>query len=101
MSRPPTLAEVARRVSAGAVFGPTLSEFLDEFYMHPERRAAMIADEPIRLGHLKEDPQRGTRPDPLRGARPRWVRITLLVGVVAQACFQFVRGLGNGRPLTG
>jgi hypothetical protein len=46
MNRPDTLAEVARRVSAGAAFGPTLREFLDEFYMNPERRAAMIADEP-------------------------------------------------------
>jgi hypothetical protein len=49
MNRPNTLAEVARRVSAGAAFGPTLSEFLDEFYMNPERRAAMITDEPPRL----------------------------------------------------
>ena len=46
MNRPDTLAEVARRINAGAAFGPTLSEFLDEFYQHPERRASMIADEP-------------------------------------------------------
>src|SRR5258708_1665578 len=35
MKRPNTLAEVAARVNAGAAFGPTLSEFLDEFYEHP------------------------------------------------------------------
>jgi hypothetical protein len=54
MKRPATLAEVAQRISAGAAFGPTLSEFLDEFYLHPERRAAMIADEPIRLADSRE-----------------------------------------------
>ena len=46
MNRPDTLAEVARRINAAAAFGPTLSEFLDEFYQHPEGRASMIADEP-------------------------------------------------------
>ena len=46
MKRPATLAEAARKVSDGASFGPTLSEFLDEFYKNPERRQAMIADEP-------------------------------------------------------
>lgn len=54
MNRPDTLAEVARRVSCGADFDPTLSEFLDEFYMNPERRAAMIADEPLRLADPRE-----------------------------------------------
>jgi hypothetical protein len=54
MNRPATLAEVARRISAGAAFGPTLSEFLDEFYQNPPRRAAMIADEPIRLANTRE-----------------------------------------------
>jgi hypothetical protein len=54
MNRPNTLAEVARRVSAGADFGPTLSEFLDEFYMNPTRRAAMIADEPPRLQDARD-----------------------------------------------
>jgi hypothetical protein len=54
MHRPDTLAEVARRISAGAAFGPTLSEFLDEFYQNPERRAAMIADEPQRLGDARK-----------------------------------------------
>ena len=54
MNRPDTLAEVARRINAGAAFGPTLREFLDEFYLHPERRAAVIADEPARLGDVRE-----------------------------------------------
>lgn len=53
MNRPDTLAEVARRTSTGAAFGPTLSEFLDEFYQHPERRAAMIAEEPARLADIR------------------------------------------------
>jgi len=57
MMRPNTLAEVARRVSAGAPFGPTLSEFLDEFYLHPEQRAAMIAAEP---SHLADERQHAT-----------------------------------------
>jgi hypothetical protein len=54
MNRPNTLAEVARRVSGGAAFGPTLSEFLDEFYMNPERRAAMIADAPPLLADARD-----------------------------------------------
>jgi hypothetical protein len=54
MNRPNTLAEVARRVSAGAAIGPTLSEFLDEFYMNPARRAVMIADEPPRLADSRD-----------------------------------------------
>lgn len=54
MNRPNTLAEVARRVSAGAAFGPTVSEFLDEFYMNPARRAAIIAEEPPRLDDARE-----------------------------------------------
>jgi hypothetical protein len=54
MNRPDTLAEVARRVSAGGAFGPTLREFLDEFYMNPPRRAAMIADEPTRLEDARD-----------------------------------------------
>jgi hypothetical protein len=54
MNRPNTLAEVAQRVSAGAAFGPTLSEFLDEFYMNPERRASMIADEPPPLADARD-----------------------------------------------
>lgn len=54
MNRPATLAEVARRVNAGAALGPTLREFLDEFYMNPERRAAMIAEKPPRLEDARE-----------------------------------------------
>ncbi len=54
MKRPDTLAEVAVKVNAGAAFGPTLSEFLDEFYGHPERRPAMIADEPPPLADERE-----------------------------------------------
>ena len=54
MQRPGTLAEVARRVSAGAAFGPTLSEFLDEFYQHPERQQTMIAGKPERLADIRE-----------------------------------------------
>jgi hypothetical protein len=49
------LAEVARRASAGAdAFGPALREFLDEFYMNPERRQAMIAEEPPPLASPRE-----------------------------------------------
>jgi hypothetical protein len=48
--RPATLAEVARRINAGAAFGPALREFLDEFYMNPQRRAAMIADDRVENG---------------------------------------------------
>jgi hypothetical protein len=54
MKRPNTLAEVAAKANAGAAFGPTLSEFLDEFYGHPERRQAMIADEPAPLSDDRE-----------------------------------------------
>jgi hypothetical protein len=52
--RPDTLAAVARRVSGGAAFGPTLSEFLDEFYLHPERRQGMIEAEPTRLADRRQ-----------------------------------------------
>jgi hypothetical protein len=41
------LAEVARRVNAGEQdYEYALPEFLDEFYVNPDRRQAMIADEP-------------------------------------------------------
>jgi hypothetical protein len=49
VNRPDTLAEVAQRVEAGATFGPTLREFLDQFYLHPEQRQAMIDAEPALL----------------------------------------------------
>lgn len=54
MNRPDTLAEVARRVSGGAPFDPTLREFLDQFYINPPQRAAMIADEPPCLADPRE-----------------------------------------------
>jgi hypothetical protein len=50
MFRPATLAEVARRVKAGEQpIDYALSEFLDDFYLYPERRQAMIADSPEKL----------------------------------------------------
>jgi hypothetical protein len=54
MNRPDTLAEVAQRVEAGRLFAMALSEFLDEFYGHQQRRAAMIADEPPPLADLRQ-----------------------------------------------
>ena len=54
MKRPNTLAEVAERVNSGTSFGFALSEFLDEFYVNPERRHAMIADKPARLADNRE-----------------------------------------------
>lgn len=53
MNRPDTLAEVAARVNAGTAFEPALREFLDEFYMNPERRARMIADEPAPIADIR------------------------------------------------
>jgi hypothetical protein len=55
VNRPDTLAEVARRADAGQLFGFALSEFLDEFYGHAERRGAMIADEPPRLANERQN----------------------------------------------
>jgi hypothetical protein len=48
MSRPHTLAEVARRRNAGEDFSFLLREFLDEFYAAVRKgdAAALIADEP-------------------------------------------------------
>ena len=54
MKRPNTLAEVAQRVNSGTSFGLALSEFLDEFYVNPQRRQAMIAEEPARLADNRE-----------------------------------------------
>jgi hypothetical protein len=54
MKRPSTLAEAALRVNNGAPFGLALSEFLDEFYGNPERRQAMIADEPVKLADTQQ-----------------------------------------------
>ena len=52
--RPSSLCEVAERVSAGQPFDPTLREFLDEFYNHPDRRDAMISEEPRSVGMLPD-----------------------------------------------
>lgn len=47
MSRPDTLAEVARRASAGeSTFDVGLRELLDHFYLHPEARQAAIDPAP-------------------------------------------------------
>jgi hypothetical protein len=54
MKRPGTLAEVAARTREGTSFGHALSEFLDEFYAHPEQRQAMIADEPAQLADAQQ-----------------------------------------------
>ncbi|MGH6822605.1 MAG: hypothetical protein ACRECP_06745 [Methylocella sp.] len=54
MKRPSTLAEVALRVKSGTAFGLALSEFLDEFYGNPDRRQAMIGDEPARLADAQQ-----------------------------------------------
>ena len=50
MSRPATLAEVARRASAGdSAFDVALRELLDHFYLHPDARQAAIDPEPEML----------------------------------------------------
>jgi hypothetical protein len=49
------LLEVSRRTVGGAQrFDPALREFLDEFYAHPERRDAALADEPVLLDDVKD-----------------------------------------------
>jgi hypothetical protein len=46
---------VARRTANDPeAFGPLIREFLDEFYLHPELREAMIADEPVPLGQFRD-----------------------------------------------
>jgi hypothetical protein len=53
--RPATLAEVARRVLAGQqAFDPALLEFLDEFYIHPSRRADALRQEPDLIEDVKD-----------------------------------------------
>jgi hypothetical protein len=54
MKRPDSLAEVMRRVRNGGAFGPTLSEFLDDFYEQPDRRQTMITEEPDTLPDDRE-----------------------------------------------
>ena len=46
MKRTDSLAEVVRRVRNGRAFGPTLSEFLDDFYGQPDRRQTTTASMP-------------------------------------------------------
>lgn len=53
-TRPGSLCEVAQRSLAGEPFDPALREFLDEFYVHPERRAAMVKEAPARVGALRD-----------------------------------------------
>jgi hypothetical protein len=48
------LAEVARRVDGGTQdFAFALSEFLDSFYMNPDKRQAMIDGEPEPLADVR------------------------------------------------
>jgi len=63
MTRPHTLAEVARRHNAGEDFSLLLREFLDEFYSGVRRgeAAACIADEPECLPDLQEHALLGGR----------------------------------------
>ena len=50
MNRPATLAEVARRASAGeSAFDVALRELLDHFYLHPHARQGAIDAEPEML----------------------------------------------------
>jgi len=81
MKRPNTLAEVAAKVNAGAAFGPALSEFLDEFYGHPERRQAMIADDPAPLADNREHAMLGAVGEHLARrwglAVPAWTNDTM------------------------
>jgi hypothetical protein len=55
--RPNTLAEVARRARAepGCALDFHLSEFLDEFYAHPEGRVAMLRQAPEILDEPRQD----------------------------------------------
>jgi hypothetical protein len=51
MNRPDTLAEVARRVAADLQsYHVAMAGFLDNFYKQPERRQAMIDQEPEMVG---------------------------------------------------
>lgn len=55
LTRPGSLAEVAGRARAGRQpFPEALAEFLDEFYLRPERRQAMIGERPETLGDARE-----------------------------------------------
>jgi hypothetical protein len=53
--RPESLAEVAKLTAENPdAFDQLVAEFLDEFYLHPENRQSMIAEEPRALGPLRE-----------------------------------------------
>ena len=53
--RPTTLLEVSRRANdGGQAFDPAVREFLDEFYSHPDRRVASLAEEPLLLDDIKD-----------------------------------------------
>jgi hypothetical protein len=53
--RPATLAEVAAWTKESSIaFGLLISEFLDEFYMRPDARQAMIDEEPPSLGQFRD-----------------------------------------------
>jgi hypothetical protein len=48
--KPKTLCEMVRRVKLGErEFDPSLREFLDGFYTHPDERLAAIADRPASI----------------------------------------------------
>ncbi len=53
--RPRSLVDVAKLTDeAPDAFDQLVAEFLDEFYLHPDRRQSMIAEEPHRLGPLRD-----------------------------------------------
>lgn len=53
--RPRSLAEVASSMDeVPDAFDQLVAEFLDEFYLHPDRRQSMITEEPHRLGPLRD-----------------------------------------------
>jgi hypothetical protein len=55
--RPATLAQAYERIIAGSARQATIAEFLDSFYLArtPERRLAMLADEPRLTGDARLD----------------------------------------------
>ena len=54
--RPATLADAVARSRLGpAPLYAHVNEFLDEFHLHPDRRAGMIADEPEFPGDPRQD----------------------------------------------
>lgn len=53
--RPSTLAAAARLAGeTPGILDLVVAEFLDEFYTHPDRRQAAIAEEPISLGQVAD-----------------------------------------------